>query len=63
MSPLLIYYVVQGVLKLSTFYDIGEEVLTGLVTSGMLFSSSMTSLPIDQGTAITNVGLVSIYTF
>jgi CRP-like cAMP-binding protein len=62
MNPLLIYYVVQGVVKLSTFCDTGEEVLTGLVTSRMLFSSSITSLPIDQGTAITDVRLVCINT-
>ncbi|ADI64390.1 helix-turn-helix domain-containing protein [Trichormus azollae] len=61
LNPLLIYYVVQGVVKLSTLCDTGKEVLTGLVTSGMLFSSSMTSLPIYQGTAITDIELVSIY--
>ncbi|WP_413174997.1 helix-turn-helix domain-containing protein [Anabaena azotica] len=61
LNPLLIYYVVHGVVKLSTFCDTGEEILTGLVTSGMLFSSSMTSLPIYQATGITDIELVSIY--
>ncbi|MBK1989597.1 PAS domain-containing protein [Sphaerospermopsis aphanizomenoides BCCUSP55] len=61
LNPLLIFYVVQGLVKLSTFSETGEEVLTGLITPGMIFSPRMTSLPIYQATAITDVEIVSIY--
>ncbi|MBW4611903.1 MAG: helix-turn-helix domain-containing protein [Desmonostoc vinosum HA7617-LM4] len=61
LSPLEIYYVCQGWVKLSTFCETGEEVLIGLATTGMVFGSSMTSLNIYQATALCNVELVSIY--
>nr|WP_199332066.1 helix-turn-helix domain-containing protein [Anabaena lutea] len=61
LNPLLIWYVCKGVVKLSTFCETDEEVLTGLATEEMVFGSSMTSLPIYQATALTDVELVSIY--
>jgi PAS domain S-box-containing protein len=60
LNPLLIWYVCKGVVKLSTFCETNQEVLTGLATEGMVFGSCMTSLPIYQATAMTNVELVSI---
>jgi PAS domain S-box-containing protein len=61
LNPLLIWYVRQGLVKISTFCETGAEILTGLATAGMVFSSSMTSLPIYQATALADVELVSIY--
>ncbi|WP_017651789.1 PAS domain-containing protein [Fortiea contorta] len=61
LNPLVIWYVRQGLVKLSTFCETGEEVLIGLATTGMVFGSSMTSLQIYQATALADVELVSIY--
>lgn len=61
LNPLVIWYVRQGLVKLSTFCETGEEVLMGLATEGMVFGSSMTSLQIYQATALANVELVSVY--
>ena len=61
LNPLVILYVCQGLVKLSTYCETGEEVLTGLVTAEMVFGSSLTSLNIYQATALSDVELVSIY--
>ncbi|HLO88895.1 MAG TPA: helix-turn-helix domain-containing protein [Nostocaceae cyanobacterium] len=61
LNQLLIWYVHRGLVKLNTFCETGEEVLTGLVTAGMVFGSSMTSLPVYQATALTDVELVITY--
>jgi PAS domain S-box-containing protein len=61
LNPLIIWYVRQGVIKLSTFFETGEEALIGLAKTQMVFGSNMTSLPIYQATALTDVELVSIY--
>ncbi|MEH2026373.1 PAS domain S-box protein [Nostoc sp.] len=62
LNPLVIWYVCQGLVKLSTYCETGEEVLIGLATAGMVFGSSLTSLNIYQATALADVDLVSIYT-
>lgn len=61
LNPLVIWYVCQGLVKLSTYCETGEEVLIGLATAGMVFGSSLTSLNIYQATALSDVKLVSIY--
>ncbi|MEH2139556.1 helix-turn-helix domain-containing protein [Nostoc sp.] len=61
LNPLVIWYVSQGLVKLSTYCETGEEVLIGLATAGMVFGSSLTSLNIYQATALSDVELVSIY--
>ncbi|WP_414517242.1 PAS domain S-box protein [Nostoc sp. PCC 9305] len=61
LNPLVIWYVSQGLVKLSTYCETGEEVLIGLATPGMVFGSSLTSLDIYQATALADVDLVSIY--
>ncbi|WP_414543339.1 PAS domain S-box protein [Nostoc sp. CCY0012] len=61
LNPLFIWYVRQGVVKLSTFCETGEEILIGLASQDMVFGSNMTSLPIYQATALSDVELVSIY--
>ncbi|AFZ23214.1 PAS domain S-box [Cylindrospermum stagnale PCC 7417] len=61
LNPLVTWYVCQGLVKLSTYCETGEEVLTGLAAESMVFGSNLTSLPIYQATALTDVELVSIY--
>jgi PAS domain S-box-containing protein len=57
--PQTIWQVCQGVVKLSTMCENGEEVLVGLVSSGMVFGADLTALPTYQATALTKVQLVS----
>ncbi|QNP28498.1 helix-turn-helix domain-containing protein [Cylindrospermopsis curvispora] len=54
-------YVIQGLVKLSTLSQTGTEILIGLATSGMVFGSTMTNLPLYEATAISDVELVLIY--
>ncbi|MBH8553181.1 helix-turn-helix domain-containing protein [Nostocaceae cyanobacterium CENA357] len=60
LNPLIIWYVRHGLVKLSTFFETGEEALIGLAKTQMVFGSNMTSLPIYQATALTDVELASI---
>ncbi|MGI8499689.1 MAG: helix-turn-helix domain-containing protein [Hassallia sp.] len=60
LNPSEIFYVCQGLVKLSTYCETGEEVLTGLAGEQMIFGSSLTSLQTYQATALTDVELVSI---
>ncbi|MBD2199760.1 MULTISPECIES: PAS domain S-box protein [Calothrix] len=61
LNPLQILQVSRGWVKLSTFCETGEEVLIGLVGSGMIFGASMTSLKIYQAIALSEVELQSIH--
>lgn len=61
LNPLSIWYVRQGLVKLTTFCENSEEVLVGLAVPGMIFGSNMTSLHTYQATALSNVELVSIH--
>lgn len=61
LNPVLIWLVRQGLVKLSSFNETGAEIITGLAKPGMMFGSSMTSLPIYQATAIADVEVVPIY--
>ena len=61
LNPVLVWYVRQGLVKLNTFCETGEETLIGLAAQDMVFGSSMTSLPIYQATALEDVELTSIY--
>ncbi|WP_460207809.1 PAS domain S-box protein [Scytonema sp. NUACC21] len=60
LSQNTIWYVHCGLVKLSTVCETGEEVLVGLVSAGMVFGSSLTTLPTYQATALSDVSLVSI---
>ncbi|RCJ25658.1 transcriptional regulator [Nostoc sp. ATCC 43529] len=62
LNPLVIWYVCQGLVKLSTYCETGEEILLGLATAEMVFGSSLTSLNVYQAVALSDVELVSIYT-
>jgi PAS domain S-box-containing protein len=61
LNPLVIWYVRQGLVKLSTFCETGEEILIGLASPDMVFGSQMTSLSIYQAIALSDVELTSIY--
>ncbi|WP_138506512.1 helix-turn-helix domain-containing protein [Nostoc sp. PA-18-2419] len=61
LNPLVICYVYQGLVKLSTYCETGEEVLLGLATAGMVFGTSLTSLNVYQAIALSDVKLVSLY--
>ncbi len=60
LNPSQIFYVCQGLVKLSTFCETGEEILTGLASEKMVFGSSLTSLQTYQATALADIELVSI---
>ncbi|MBN8560883.1 MAG: helix-turn-helix domain-containing protein [Leptolyngbya sp. UWPOB_LEPTO1] len=56
-----IWLVTQGVVKLCSFTETGEEVLVGIVAERMVFGKSLTSLPIYQAMALSSeVKLVSV---
>ncbi|MBW4605983.1 MAG: helix-turn-helix domain-containing protein [Hassallia sp. WJT32-NPBG1] len=61
LNPLVICYVRQGTVKLTTFCETGEEVMLGLATPDMVFGSSITSLKTYQAIALSDVELVTIY--
>ncbi len=61
LNPQFIWYVNQGLVKLSTLCETGEEVLVGLAGEEMVFGSSMTSLPTYQAVALSHVCLASIH--
>ncbi|WP_407885975.1 PAS domain S-box protein [Scytonema sp. NUACC26] len=56
----IIWYVYQGLVKLSTLCNTEEEVLVGLAGQGMIFGSNLTTLHIYQAMALSDVELVSI---
>lgn len=60
LNPLVIFYVCQGLVKLNTYCETGEEILIGLATAGMVFGSSLTSLNIYQATALSDVDVGSV---
>ncbi len=61
LDPEQLWVVRQGIVKLSTLNERGEEVLVGLVGASMPFGSSLTDLPTYQAIALSqHVELVSI---
>lgn len=61
LDPERMWLVRDGVVKLTTFNEPGEEVLVGLVDASMPFGSTLTDLPTYQAIALTpTVELVSI---
>ncbi|GAX42475.1 Crp/Fnr family transcriptional regulator [Tolypothrix sp. NIES-4075] len=61
LNPLVICYVLQGSVKLSTFCETGQEVMLGLAAPDMVFGSSITSLNTYEAIALSDVELVTIY--
>ncbi|MBW4664061.1 MAG: helix-turn-helix domain-containing protein [Chroococcus sp. CMT-3BRIN-NPC107] len=60
IKPQTLWQVCQGVVKLSTVCESGEEILVGLVGSKMIFGSDLTSLQTYQATALSEVQLVNV---
>jgi len=58
LKPKVIWQVCQGLVKLSTMSENGEEVLVGLVGPGVPFGSDLTSLQTYQAIALSEVQLV-----
>jgi PAS domain S-box-containing protein len=54
-----LWYVDQGLVKLSTLTDQNQEVLIGLISSGMPFGAYLTSLPLYEAIAISDVQLIA----
>lgn len=61
LNPLVVCYVLQGSVKLSTFCETGQEVMLGLAAQDMVFGSSITSLDTYEAIALSDVELVTIY--
>lgn len=52
LKPQTIWLVSQGLIKLSTISEKGDEIIVGLVGNFMPFSSSMTDLPMYEATVL-----------
>lgn len=61
-EPQAIWLVAEGVVKLTTLSDRGEETLVGLVGDGMVFGACLTALQTYQATALSEVKLALIAT-
>lgn len=60
LSPQTICYVTQGIVKLTTLSEHGEDVLVGVAGPSMVFGSSLTSLSTYQAVGLSEVQLVSV---
>lgn len=55
-----LWYVTQGWVKLTSLTETNKEILIGMIGAGMPFGAYLTTLPIYQATALSDVELVSI---
>lgn len=60
LEPNRLWLVSQGVVKLSTMSERGEEMLIGLVRDSMIFGSSLTALQTYEAIALSKVQIVAI---
>jgi PAS domain S-box-containing protein len=60
LHPQSIWYIKQGLVKLTHLSEQNKEVLLGLIGSGMPFGAYLTSLPLYEATALTDVKLIPI---
>lgn len=60
LKPQTICLVLQGVVKLNTFSENGKEVLMGMAGPSTVFGSMLTSMPVYQAIAMSEVQLVYI---
>lgn len=60
LEPNIVWLVIDGVVKITTLSDRGEEILVGLVGEPMVFGSSLTALQTYQAIALSDVTLASI---
>lgn len=59
-EPQSLWYVVEGLVKLTTLTDQNKEVLLGLLGPGSPFGSFLTTLPLQEAMALSEVKLLSI---
>lgn len=60
LEPQTLWWVAQGVVKLTTLSEKGEEVLVGLAGKSMMFGSNLTGLATYQAVATSKVKLAAI---
>lgn len=60
LDPQKLWYVIEGVVKLTTLTEQGQEVLIGLVHADMFFGAYLTALSIHQATAMSEVRLIPL---
>lgn len=60
LEPSKLWLVSQGVVKLSTMSERGEEMMIGLVRDSMIFGSSLTALQTYEAIALSKVQIVAI---
>lgn len=60
LVPQTLWYVIQGLVKLTSFTLHNKEMMIGLVKPGMPFGAYLTELPVYQATALSDVKLVSV---
>lgn len=60
LHPQTIWFVVQGIVKLTTLSEHGEDVLVGVVAPSMVFGSNLTALQTYQAVALSDIRLVPI---
>lgn len=60
LEPQTIWLVIDGVVKITTLSDRGEEMLVGLLGEPMVFGSSLTALQTYQAVALSDVKLAAI---
>ncbi|MBW4690975.1 MAG: PAS domain-containing protein [Lyngbya sp. HA4199-MV5] len=60
LEPHIVWLIVDGVVKITTLSDRGEEMLVGLLGEPMVFGSSLTSLQAYQAIALSDVKLAAI---
>jgi PAS domain S-box-containing protein len=60
LNPKVLYYLTQGLVKLTTFTTQNKEMLIGVVRPGTPFGAYLTALPIYQAIALSNVKAVPI---
>ncbi len=59
LQPQTLAYVVKGLVKLTTLTEQNQEVLIGLIGRGMPFGQELTSLPIYEAIALSDVELIT----
>lgn len=60
LEPRTLWFVAQGIVKLTTLSERGEEILVGMAGQSMVFGSNLTALPTYQATALSKVKLAAI---
>jgi PAS domain S-box-containing protein len=59
LDPQTLWYVDQGLVKLTTLTALNQELLTGLIGSSMVFGAYLTSLTLYEAIALSDVQLIS----